>query len=399
MDKYKLGFISFSKKSKFWIYTINNVQWNILKKHLSFSEKTYLPTFKYEQISKNDVIIIYVKSYGFTCTSISEKIISKYDINSNEIPYIFEDKSIGKFNIELKVINFFIKPIIISNVYHYFSEHKEYKSKGSFIRKYCDGEFLYKLIEFDFGKLILEGLESISRIEKNQWLKDEEEKEINKQQQKKKKNEKIEKKEKICLKAIRKNNTNQYSTCNISESSTLSDEFDIISFNNNCNCDCDCDCDCDNECQSNPSESIGIEDINQDNIIPMIPILFDPCDEFRWYEECSNDNDFIEEFKAHYQRCNECEINDNNNHSLIPYLNRSNITFEIACFEDEGFDIIFKAYQISSEKIIEEDITKNLIRLYIIQEQDNIYNNSILIEWGVKMSTFTKAEILTGKKN
>jgi hypothetical protein len=389
----KIGFIKFTNTSKFWIYVINSKQWEYLKNHLSREENIYIPTFKYERIMPYDVIIIYVKTLGFICTTVTAQKAVPYE----ELKIrIFDDLAIGKFNVELRDINFFIKPIPINDVFHYFGPKPKYRTKLSFIRKFCDGEFIYHALDNELGKQLLEGVETVSRIDKNIWLR-----EISDTIEKKEKTKK--KFNKSYYKAKRKVNTNQYSTIpisdseNISESShnsVLSQEFDIISpqsidqFGSN-------DSNHSNHSNdSNDSECISIEGINDDIVTSMIPILFDPCDEFRWYDECLNEEDFIEEFKSHYQRCNECEINNNNNQSLTPFINCSEITFDIACIDgDEGFENILNAYLLAEEKVL-DDCTSNFIRLYVIQEPDHHYDNTILIEWGVKMSSFTKAEII-----
>jgi hypothetical protein len=423
---YKLNFITFTNKSNIWLYIIGINHWDILKKHLSFSENTYLPSFKYEKIMNNDIVIIYVKSMGFTCiTKILKQLIPHYELQNNQnnqnTPNIFEDKSICKFYTELKDIYFFIKPIAVSQIVAHTDE-KIFQQGGAFGKKYCGGEFIYKFVEFKLGVVIIKCLDTITKIDKNIVFSKEKENERKNERKNKDIHNKKENLKKICLKVIKKNNTNQYSTA----SEKLYDNFEISfseSYDSNKN----------NESESNESnisntsnessEYIGIEDIPQKNIIPMIPILFDPCDEFRWYEECINDNDFIEEFKAHYKRCGECEINDNNLRCIIPYFECSNISINIASSDDDAFNKIFNAYQTGKEKIILDDDdddnnnsnsnsnsddndndsnnnhshnndSDNIIRLYIINEEDHLYNNTIIIEWGVNMSVFTKAEII-----
>ena len=379
---HKIGFIRFKSSSKFWLYVINPKQWENLNNHFSRDDKIYIPTFKYERIMPYDVIIIYVKILGFMCTAVSEqKAIPCEQLKVR----IFDDISIGKFNIEIRDIHFFIKPISVSDIFHYISKSSpKCKTKLSFMRKFCAGEFIYNGLDNELGKKLLEGVETVSRINNNIWLKQKHETILDKDKRKKKFN-------KSYYKAKRKINTNQFS-------SVLQEEFEIYSDNsdNSNNYDNSANSEnSENSENSDPSECISIEDNTKKKLTPMIPILFDPCDEFRWHDECINDDDFIEEFKSHYQRCNECEINNNNNQSLGPFINCSEITFDIACIiGDDGFIEILNAYSLASEKILDEDSKNNFIRLYVIQDPDYHYDNTILIEWAVKASTFTKVEII-----
>ena len=414
-DGKKIGLIHVDKDSKFWIYCVNSRQWPILKKHLATSEEQYLPTFRYERVMPDDIIIVFSRGLGFTCAMTVEEKLDPYH-NAPNCVKIFSDAAIGRYNTKLASIDFFIKPIKIEDIFHYFGPKPKYKTKTTFSRKYCNSEFVFKILEDELGRSLLDGVESVSRIDKDEWLTKQKEEEDKEEEQEEIKETKKKKFRKTCFKAIRKGNTNCYSThscqskgldsacedltCSESSensnqsgstrSSVLSEEYDIVSRGDDDSSEDSSEKDNENR------KCIGIEEDNENNeekVTPMVPILFDPCDEFRWYEECKDDADFIQEFKAHYCRCGECEENNNNARSLGPYLDNSEIVIDMACMDDPGFREVLDAYMTGAEKITEEDTKNNIVQLNIIQEPNHYYDDTILVEWGIKCSKFIKAEI------
>lgn len=118
------------------------------------------------------------------------------------------------------------------------------------------------------------------------------------------------------------------------------------------------------------------DEISDDNInnnedkdeLGHFPILFDPCEEFEWGD--------LESFKNHFEHCEQCASQDNNEISVSTKFN----TFEFEFKElkkDLQIEKLFEYYHTNKRYAN----TKSTITINLIKKSNNLYNGCCLILW------------------
>jgi len=366
-----IGDITINNNTQYWTYIINCKSWEKMLKYIQETEAPYIMSFKKSDVLEGDVICVYTKgtSTGFIAIIQAHKNIVE---NKDKKIKIFRDNVANKFCVKIRVFTLLQKVFTLKNVGVYFAEDPYFKSIGSFRSKYIKGDLMFIKMPGSIGKNMVKGLYELSDNYEETSIKEENEKKEKKEHEKKeKKNNK--KNTVVCV--IKKNNDD------VSDDYEYSaEDFDIIENTSDSEYDL--------------VECVSFE--KNDAVEPMIPVLFDPCDSFRWYDECNGNKDFIKEFKKHYVKCKECECTNNNNKDINICLNKCVIEFEIACGGDDEFEKLFNAYHCASEYNIYE-YNEDFIKLHIIDNKSHDYNRSIVIEWGIKSVKFTKAHVKESK--
>jgi hypothetical protein len=139
--------------SNYWLYVIEH---NYFKEFNKTNKKT-LTSYSYEEIKKNDTIIIYKKGsspgyIGYCNVSSDIKKRSKK---------IFSNKNLNKFSVNISRLKIFDKVIknkvifeVIKNFDNYFKTHQ------SFTNKYIRGNCIFNSISINYGKVIIDKLKN-----------------------------------------------------------------------------------------------------------------------------------------------------------------------------------------------------------------------------------------------
>lgn len=386
MDEESIGEVTVSDDTRYWVYTINNKSWTTLTEYFETADEFYIPTFKEANVKENDIIIVYLKGNG-TNNGYVAIIKTLNPLCENKNIKIFKDNTANKYCVELDTLSILQRPFKLKEITSYLLGDKNFKSVASYRSKYMSGDLLFLQLPKTLGKSLITGLYSLSDDFEEKSIQKQEEK-IKKEEEKRRKKEdekKPKNKHKVSIR-VKKKESNDLTKSNVQ----LKD-FEIV------------------EDEYSEYESSGSEDefvsFEQDafeedlSLTPMIPIMFNPCKNFKWYNECSNDNDFLNEFKKHCKKCAKCEFNNNGDKGLEGFIDNAKLEHEVAFIEDTGFEDVMNAYQSATEFMLpESNTTKHVIRLYLIDEEDHLYYRCILIEWGIRSSTFIKAKVKS-KKN
>lgn len=336
----KLGDFSINKNTKFWIYTIKECSFEKISKSFN-DDEIYLYTHQNVNISINDIIIIYKKGkkdngYIGVCNSLTNLI-------KNTKKNFFNDSILNKYYLEIDTLSLFQTTFKIKDVLEKLNK-KFFKSLPSFRSKYTIGDLNYINVNPNVGKEIVSILYQLS---------DDYEYNVNKT----KLNDQIIK-EDLSFKNSEISDTESL----ISNSTDLSSNFNI-------------------------NENL----ILNYKVEKQIPVLFIPCERFSWEDDY--DGNFIKHFKYHFLKCKNCEINNNNDKDLGAYFKCSNIDYEIADNDDDDFNNLMESYLRSESFFSIKNIDNNTIRLYLIEDESNIYDRTILIEWAIKLKSYYNLEI------
>lgn len=143
--------IYINKKTKYWIYILTDIQWNIINNNIRLNIM-YLSAYSKKHINRNDIIIFYIKNRtghnGFigigqtdTCMDKNTENISVYNDN-NLNRYIIHLKSIKLHNNILRLRSFENTVFSICN---------DIKSSSYFAMKYLKGDCIFRDIPNHFG--------------------------------------------------------------------------------------------------------------------------------------------------------------------------------------------------------------------------------------------------------
>lgn len=366
-----IGDVKVSDNTQYWTYIINEKSWKKLLNYVEENVTPYIMSFKNANVLKGDIICVYVTQSshnGYVAIIQAHK-----DLKPNKKIKIFKDEIANNFCVKIRVFTLLQKTFNLSTISVYFEGDPNFKSMGAFRSKYIKGDLMFTNIPNSIGKNMIKGLYELSDECEQTSIQEEEEKKIEKDK-KKKKNKKTD------IYVIKKHkNVSHQPESNYEYSA---EDFDIIEN--------------DSESYADLDECVSFE--KPDTITPMVPILFDPCENFRWYNECNGNKDFIKEFKKHYIRCKDCKCTNNNDKDINTYIDNCDIKFEIACDGDSEFENLLNAYGTSKEYNIDKN-RNNFIQLHIIDNKSHSYNRAIIIEWGVNIVKYTKARLKCTKKN
>jgi len=367
-----IGDVKVNNNTQYWIYLINEKSWEKLLTYVEETEIPYIMSFKNSNVLEGDIIYVYVTKS--THNGFAAIIQAHKDLRPNKKIKIFKDDVANQYCVKIKVFTLLQKTFSLGNVSRYFQEDPAFKSAGSFRSKYLRGDLMFVKIPSSIGNKMVIGLYELSDNYEDSSIQEESEKKQIEQDKKEKK-----KKKKVCV--VRKHS-------DTSDECSAKD-FDIIENDSDSCCD--------------STEFVSFEKNESDSekcqlATPMIPILFDPCNNFRWYNECKGDKDFIKEFKKHYTKCEECQCTNNNDKDINAYLDKCDIEFEIACDGDSEFNKLFSAYEYAQGYNIDKK-DDNFIQLFLIDKKSHSYDRTIVIEWGIKISKYTKAHVKNTKKN
>lgn len=342
----KLGDFSVNKHTKYWIYTIKENSYEKLSKTFNDNE-IYLYSHQFIDIKEGDIIIIYKKGKkdnGYI--GVSSCLVPL--IKNNNKKNFFNDSVLNKYYLEIDILSIFQTTFKIKNVLDNLNK-KYYKSLPSFRSKYTIGDLNFINLENLIGKEIVTILYKLS---------DDYEYNVNKS--------------KLEIQTIKED---------ISfKNSEISDTESIVSNS------------------TDLSSNFNINDnlILNYKVEKQVPVLFIPCERFSWEDEY--DGDFIKHFKYHFLKCKNCEINNNNDKDLGAYFKCSNIDYEIANNDDEDFTNLVESYLRCETYSSIKNIDNNTIRLYLVEDDSNIYDRTIFIEWAIKLKSYFNLEIKKLKK-
>jgi hypothetical protein len=370
IDMEQIGDITVTPDTQYWTYIINGKSWEKLLEYIQETDAPYIMSFKKADIVKGDIICVYVTKSKNSCVGYIAIIQAHKNITENKDKKIkiFKDDVANKFCVKIRVFTLLQKVFGMNTISGYLTGDPYFKSVNGFRSKYIKGDLMFVKMPVSIGKKIVTGLYKLSDNYEETSIKEEQEKTEKKQKQGKK-----DEKKKTIVYVVKKNN-------NISSDDYSVDDFDIVENTSDTDCDL--------------LECVSLE--KNDTVAPMIPILFDPCDNFRWHDECNNDKDFIREFKKHYVKCKDCKRTNNNEKDIDIDSYNCDIEFEIACGNE--FQKLLSAYDSGQEYNIGE-YDCDFIKLYLIDNKSHYYNRSIVIDWGIKIVEYTKAHVKESKES
>lgn len=384
-----IGDYHLDENTTHWVYTINGKLWDMLIRWFDEGNAVYLPTFNNAQVCDGDIVYVYVKG----SQSGYEAMIQVLDgIKKSRKKLKVFGMDVGSMYITAETVTILQKSFKMKDVDKYMLDNPLYKSSRSYISKYTKGDKTFTYVPASLGRDLLNGLYDLAdeydheQLEKEQEKKD---KEKAKKEAEKKKLEQKKKKEKAKYKTkkviVLKSDSDIIDTDTIDDE--VSKDYEIIT-------DSDYeDSDEDKEGREYVSFENEKEQLDSDNIRPMVPIMFYVCGNFRWTDECKGDDDFIKEFKKHYKRCSVCDKIDNNDIRFSGYIDKIDITTYEAYVSDAWFEDMLDAYYGSKEFILKKKPTEPYAVIYPIEEEDHLHNKSIIVEWCTAPAKFIKARI------
>lgn len=325
-------------KTNFWIYVTTTKLWNDLKEHLENNTDMFISTFKYSYVGSGDIIIIYSKDKissktGFVC--VAQNKYNQIDNSSNKIN-IFSDKNLNKYCYQIETCIFLPKLIKIEHIVPYLSGVESFKNKRSFTSKYLRYDSIFNKIYYDLGYRIVKSFFELNpdsvNFEDNQ---DEEYIDNN-------------------------SDISQINSDIKSDNKSLHDQDDPDNLSDNQN-----------------SNSKGT-DTNEFGNIPIMIVL---CPRSLDKLVCEPDNEGNILYD-HLLNCNICDVTDNGNIKtrLLNLWEGSDISYlEVDSSQDEYISALNSYYHLKNHNPFGE-VDKSTIRLLNIIEQNNIYNNCMLIE-------------------
>ena len=321
------------KSTNYWIYAIPDKLWVEYNKYLDDSDPFYIGSFKYFDIPIGDIIIVYKKgskNSGFVCIAQTKEHI--IDNMTNKIK-IYKDRNHHKYCAKLDLMTKF-DPIKLTDIdADLKSVCKSYKSSSSFSTIYLKADAELNILDNNLGNNIMKKLLEMTNLEK----------------------------EEIIIVPVIKAKPKSILMSIESESESAS----IIS-------------------ESELNSKSGSENENNQDNQNNIPILVILCDIQR-NELLSGDydDDIGRQIVAHISGCKHCDMTDNGNRYLDIYKLADNpdieFTFNEIDSSEDIHDQITEAYW--NLKNIINNNNNNQIKVYFISEEENMYNNSVFIDY------------------
>lgn len=456
----EIGDIKIYKRTKYWLFSIQDKHWKIFLETLDNTDKFILTAYVGREIKANDVIIIYAKPtskkkdslFGFV--GIAQ---AKENLRFNDgTVKIFRDSNLHKFVIALSTIILFPTPIKFDKIEKYLKQCQDYTSSIKFKKQYSPETFAYTNVPNDMGLSLVKGLyecsdysddyyesdpdissnsdyysssssdgddmkannnyfeddtssgddyKTVSSLESSDnYLSDDSllENDLTMQN--------IASHKHVFKKAEKKNSPNKSSKSKSESSKSKSvalgksnmknkylDEDSIYDSSSSGYTSEDNDDKSKSKDKKTKSESEKSESGNEseiDEYKAMIPIMIVPCKKFQFPEV----DDFLKEgdkltqyFVDHYNKCNKCEIINNNNKEPSKYFTGAELEYEESDIYDPDIDDEIESYHNMKDHdcfgINETFHTKRpklntpQFKIKKISNSTNCYNNCILLLW------------------
>lgn len=310
-------------KTKIWLYRLSTTYWEQLKA-LYVKKKFYISSCIKPPVYRNDIVIIYQKHD----TPIKSGFVGICQVKSNmrnneKNIKIFNDNNMNKYFCDIGTVCLFDEICKISQVENILKlEKNDNTFKKIYVTKMLNRQ--PNIVQFDnkIGENIVNVLTEGSTFKQN------------KKEQK-------------------------YS----------SDEYESKS-------------DCNSSKFSSESEKTITDSENDDLLVVQghIPIMMIPCSNLKWAKNCELT---INDVKKHFKYCDKCDKIDNNNISIVPAFEKS----ELFCREltnnteiNEYLDYYFNLKKYSFE-LDGQDKKYDHILIFRINQRGNMYHKCILVVW------------------
>lgn len=317
-----------TKDTKFWIYVTTIKLWNDLQNHLENSNDMYISTFKYSYIESGDIIIIYAKDKisstktGFVCIVQTK---SKQIDNSLRKIKIFLDKNLNNYCYQLETIIFLPTLIKIDDIIPYINTIDSFKNKRSFTINHLKYDSVFNKIDQNMGRELVKSFFELNPDSVS--FEDNQEKQ---------------------------------------HSENTSESYENINIDNKIN---------DN---SNKTQNVYDEIIQDTGNVPILIVL---CKDSLNKLIMNPDNESNILFD-HLLNCNICDVTDNDNikTKLLNLWKDADISYLEVDSDQNDYTVALDHYYNLKKHNPFGDIDKPNIRLLNIIEQNNIYNNCMIIE-------------------
>lgn len=334
--------------TNFWIYVTTINLWHNLKKHFENNTEMFISTFQHSNVVNGDIIIIYVKDKnksGFVCMTQTKS--NQIENFSGKVK-IFSDNNLNSYCFQIETCIFLPNLVKIKNISPYLSDIKSFKNNQNFSSKYLKCYYTFNKLDYDLGYNIIKSLFQLNPISVS-FERDENDINIEKTTN----NKNIKSKNNTKLK---KNNTKS------KNNTKLNNDTKKLKNNNPEN----------NNLKNNDTNNFT----NNGNIPIMIVLCAKSLDQL--LNEPDNESNVIYD---HLLNCNVCDVTDNDNvkAKLLNLWNSSNISyFEVDSTHEEYISALDSYHNLRNYNPFEQ-VDKPSINLLNIIEQNNIYNNCMLI--------------------
>ncbi len=354
----------FLDNSKFWICAFDFKQYEEFIEYQS-QNKPYLTYYNVFFNNINDILFLF-------CRSIPKKIrggIFGYCVLENESQVnnlnikVFKDDLVNRCYSKIKDIKLIKDPSEFLTLEELCDTGFDNITVKSFSNKYLKKFLLMTKIPQNIGDYIIEKYDKkYMNYQKNKEQEVSDENELSEES-----SDETEVEE----------SSNEFSNESSEESSNESSNEDEIESETNST-----------EKSTNKEEDNDDEEINKNGLIP---IMIELCKKFKFPEikydkkkyNNFNNPDIVEKckyFKRHIFECEKCNIINNNNNDLSYLVKDSKISFREFKYTDPELDESIDRYQMCNKfDGFGYDVDEINIKINYITDEDNIYNNCILL--------------------
>ena len=150
--------IIITKKTKYWLYILTDIQWDIINNNLK-SNNMYISAYSKRNIGKNDIILFYIKRKkgynGFIGIGQTETDMTE---NTDNV-VVYRDNNLNRYIIKLSSITLHNDIQRLSNFNDIIVESDiGIKSSTHFAMKYLRGECIFKEIPKQVGIVLTKDL-------------------------------------------------------------------------------------------------------------------------------------------------------------------------------------------------------------------------------------------------
>lgn len=330
--------IKITKTTKFWLYPVSDENFNYFMKYRG----NYVTFFEKTNVAPQDIVIVYckgIKNKGFgALIQISSDTVQNI---TNKIS-IFKNNNLNKYRATVSIRKNFTPLIKLKDVINGLKiDDSGFKSVQHFSSRYLKIENGVIQLQ-NYGQQLTNKLIEIQ-------LKEEE-----------KSNKAIKKQEKSSDDDQSENESSIDDNQSENESSTDDSGSDQS----------------ENESSSDDSDS----DQSENNNRGFIPIMVIPCKNLK-IEDMDKENRG-ETFINHYQKCNQCEVTNNNNRELCSIIGKAKIEFfELKTEKHAFFNPPLDCYFAMEKYEVLGATQFPYIRIVYINNKHQLYDKCILITW------------------
>lgn len=391
---------------KYWIHVLEHDIWTTYKRYLDNNDITYLGSFLSYPLEAKDNIIIYKKSNGKYKAGFVGVINISRDITENTKKInVFESDVLVPYVSMIKYCNY--GELVSLSLLEAEFTLRNWGSIKAFQTKYTKsnsninyfqlpyqlGEYLYEYIDRmqDDYALLKENKKKLLSQEKLSLDSDKSDKD-NDDDNEDDENIEISKNKKRSSESSRYSKKSYKSDKTKSSKKTEEEYSQEYSEENESNNEETEETEEDKKEESEVIDSETKEDIEQ-NKLGHIPIMVIPCEKFelptikydtKKYKIWDNPDltAKIEYFINHIKKCKKCEINNNNSHEIIDYINLDSVDISYEVMTDDNIELvesIEKYDKCMNYNPFGDELEEEYIKIVKVNDAASIYHECFII--------------------